>query len=209
MAQCRRRRGRDRLTLQFAEFLLQKFPRLRHLGNFMFWNMNKHDRHYLSNIVRSSNRRLLFEEDLTCQRPENEVPFAFKYLPDRFSLACNSIHTMKVNSGSGGLLSEIFDVLAGPPNFIFDDGGGLSDEDPSSDDDDDDPLDDEDDDVDAEGDDVDLFQAVPDEGDDNDLLANAVAGGPNDPAGLAGEAAAGLMNLDFFEDQNDHVCVIM
>ena len=58
------RRGRLRLAKDCADFVLAKFPALKHLGNFSFWNLNRSEKSEILAKSRSSNRGIIFDEDL-------------------------------------------------------------------------------------------------------------------------------------------------
>jgi hypothetical protein len=58
------RRGRIQLVKDCAEFVLSRFPALKHVGNFSFWNINRSEKNEILAKSRSSNRGILFEEDL-------------------------------------------------------------------------------------------------------------------------------------------------
>ena len=58
------RRGRNRLVKDCADFVLATFPALRHVGNFGFWNLNRTEKNEILVKSRSSNRGIIFDEDL-------------------------------------------------------------------------------------------------------------------------------------------------
>lgn len=144
------RRGRSRLVTSCADLILAQFPKIRHIGNFQYWNITPNDIMTLMAKVRSTNRDITFDEDLHTNSYENPV-FEYRYIPGRNLLSCKQI-TLKKDSSN--ILTDFFDVLAGPPALLDDDvaseddaasDGGNSDDDFSidldqaeSDDDDDD-----------------------------------------------------------------------
>lgn len=56
-------RCRNYLTKDFALYMLAEFGRLRHFGNFSFWDMNYPQRQEVLSAVRRSNRDITFDED--------------------------------------------------------------------------------------------------------------------------------------------------
>ena len=58
------RKGRSRLLKDCADFVLATFPALKHLGNFSFWNLNRSEKNEIFAKSRSSNRGIIFDEDL-------------------------------------------------------------------------------------------------------------------------------------------------
>lgn len=78
------RQGSSQLTRDCAEFVLSRFPALRHLGYFDCWNMRRGDIRDLIKKRNSSNRDIIFDEDLYSRSVDVAGDhFEFKYIPDR------------------------------------------------------------------------------------------------------------------------------
>lgn len=155
-------RGRSRLVKSFADYIMDKFPKLRHFGNFVYWRLKGEEVESIIAQSRSLNRDITFDEDLKARlRSDGRIsPFEYRYIPGRSELHCSKIPARR--------LTHFFDVLPQlVPNLL---GDNFVDE---SDDDDDD-FDDEDDDAfvdDFAPDDVGGF-VVDDGAEADDLQAN-------------------------------------
>ena len=127
------RRGRSRLLRECAEMILEKFPLIRHIGNFQYWNMTSEDVKVIMAIVRSTNRDIVFEEDLFCVGSEN-AKFEYKYIPNRGCLSCHNIVIKKEDTN---IFANFFDTLALPPDLMDDDDEDLAEADDNLNEDDD------------------------------------------------------------------------
>ena len=81
------RQGSSQLTRDCAEFVLSRFPALRHLGYFDCWNMRRGDIRDLIKKRNSANRDIIFDEDLYSRSVDVAGDhFEFKYIHDRHRL---------------------------------------------------------------------------------------------------------------------------
>lgn len=110
------RRGRKRLNRFCLDFILSKFPKLKHLGSFFHWNLSLFEIREIMDQLRFSNVGLILEEDL--QSTANEPKFEYKYVAERKSLSCGHVPPKR---DAPGMLASFLDVMVGPPNLLDDD----------------------------------------------------------------------------------------
>lgn len=113
------RRGRHHLSKSCADFVMDKFGSLRHLGNFRYWDMSRQEKQIVIQQARMANRNVVFDEDLQTNNLEAPMlSFARRYVEDRHLLSCAD-HVSQQNESSG-FLSDFFEVLAGPQELFED-----------------------------------------------------------------------------------------
>jgi len=159
------RQGSSQLTKDCAEFVLSRFPALRHLGYFDCWNMRRGDIRELIKKRNSSNRDIIFDEDLYSRSVDVAGDhFEFKYIPDRHRFSCTGRRLMcKDDRITNSLFTDLF-ALAGGPMLL----------DAIDEDDDDESLSSEEDDLGAFNDINDFAEMDEDE---DDLLLGPPGGG--------------------------------
>ena len=127
------RRGRKKLDEACAYFILARFPRLRHLGNFEYWNLSANEVANLRMSVRKVNRDVTFDEDLFAPHHHNEAArFYYRYVPERRRLCCcvdprlRRAGASAANGlgGVGSILPDIFDILGADVDSDDDDDDG-------------------------------------------------------------------------------------